>query len=107
MHPHAASAAAAAEAAREQGKFNWMHTALLSGKSLDDSEITSLAKAGGLDNNRFHTAWKGAASARVDADLRLGEALGVNSTPSFVLCTPRGEVWLLERLEQIHGIVKE
>lgn len=107
MHLHAASAAAAAEAARDQGKFDVVHEALLAGKSLDDPEIVLLAHNAGLNQQRFRSAWKHSATLRVAADRRLGEALGIDSTPSFVFCTPRGQTWRLKRLEQVHDLIKD
>ena len=64
MHLHAASAAAAAEAARDQGKFDVVHEALLAGKSLDDPEIVLLAHNAGLNQQRFRSAWKHSATLR-------------------------------------------
>ncbi len=106
MHHNALSAAAAAEAAREQGKFWPMHDALLAGGSLDAPEIKSLADKIGLNEARFQTAWVGNAKERVQADQETAEAIGLNSTPSFLLCTSKGQVWRLNRLEQIHELVK-
>jgi protein-disulfide isomerase len=106
MHRNAASAAAAAEAAREQGKFWKMHEALLKGGVLDAGEIKALAQKIGLNEKRFLSAWKGSAKKRASLDERVAEAIGLQGTPSFLLCTPKGEVWLLSNFEQINDLMK-
>lgn len=106
MHANAASAAAAAEAAREQGKFWLMHEALLKGGALEPPEIKLLAHKVGLNEKHFLSAWQGNAKERVAFDRRAAEAMGIDSTPSFLLCTPQGQVWYLSDLNQVHDLVR-
>ncbi len=106
MHPNATAAAVAVEAAREQGKFWPMHDALLPGGALTPKEVRRIVQKIGLDQARFNVALNARAKARVALDLKQAEQLGVNATPSFLLCSPSGQVWKLDRLDQMNGMVQ-
>jgi len=81
-HPLARSAAQAALAAGQQGKFSQMHDKLFEPKAAHSREdVMGYAKAIGLDMARFEKAYE-EASAQVTSDLKQGEAAGVNSTPT-------------------------
>lgn len=83
FHPMAKRAAAAAEAAGEQGRFWEMHDAIFATQNLlDDDLLRGHAKAIGLDIKRFEKDWQ-AALAKVEASRKEGEALGVQATPTF------------------------
>jgi len=86
-HPHAARAAAAAEAAAVQGKFWEMHDLLYEHQNaLDDSHLTAYAKKLGLDVERVKKELEaGTHAARVRADFRSGVRSGVNGTPTFFI----------------------
>jgi protein-disulfide isomerase len=105
MHPNALSAAAASEAAREQDKLAPMHDALLSGKDLRDDEIRNISLNLSLNASRFEKKWKKEGMERVIKDQKLAEALGIDGTPSFLICTPQGKVWRLGNIDQIHDII--
>jgi protein-disulfide isomerase len=87
MHRNARLAAAAAEAAREQGKFWEMHDILLQhSKKLDRPELTKYAARVGLNQRKFEAALGGTEqSKRVERDLREGIDLGVRGTPTFFI----------------------
>jgi protein-disulfide isomerase len=91
-HPHALTAAHAAEAAGLQGKFWEMHRQLYQNQSVWSKAaepralFASYAQAVGLDVERFRRDMDGAETdARVVADHARGRSLGVTGTPSFFL----------------------
>ena len=87
VHPHAAVAAQAAEAAGAQGKFWQMHRLLYDrhdGLKLDDLDHMALTL--GLEVYRFQSdltsrRW----AAKVQRQAEGGEASGVTGTPTFFL----------------------
>ncbi len=85
IHPFAAHAAEATEAAGEQGKFWEMHDALFENQSaLQDDALARYAKSLGLDASRLMSqVMDGTYKARVQEDFRLGVRSGVNGTPTF------------------------
>jgi protein-disulfide isomerase len=87
IHPHASVAAAAAEAAGEQGKFWEMHDVLFKHQhDLIDHDITHFAVLIGLEVYRFN-ADIGAERylARVREDYQSGVKSGVKGTPTFFI----------------------
>jgi len=82
-HPDSKSAAQAALAANAQGKFKEMH-ALLFEKTPehDHAHVTEYAKQLGLDMTKFEADYA-AAVPHVDADMKAGDAAGVDSTPTI------------------------
>jgi protein-disulfide isomerase len=87
MHPHGEVAARAAIAAQMQGRFWEMHQKLFAGgQHLEESDLAGYARALGLDIDRFRADMVGAAAtARIEADRKLGEALGVKGTPTLFI----------------------
>jgi len=86
-HKMALPAARAAEAAANQGKYWEMHDALFIGQAeLSESFITTKATELGLDMEKF-IADKQSSTVQtyIDADVSLGESIGVNATPTFYL----------------------
>ena len=86
-HQMALPAARAAEAAANQGKYWEMHDALFVGQAeLNESFITAKATELGLDMDRFNTDKQSSiVQNSIDADVLLGESIGVNATPTFYL----------------------
>jgi protein-disulfide isomerase len=84
-HPHSEMAARAAIAAQMQGKFWEMHHQLFAnGQHLEERDLQGYAEALGLDVDRFMADVAGeAAKARVAADRKLADALGVKGTPTL------------------------
>ena len=87
VHPHAESAAEAAESAGAQGKFWEMHDILFENQdALELDDLAEYAAVIGLDARRmladilYHTN-----EARVREDFKSGVRGGVNGTPSFFI----------------------
>jgi len=87
MHPHSEIAARAAIAAQDQGKFWEMHHELFAnGEHLEPADLNAYAKAIGLDMDRFHADMSSPATkARLDADKKLADDLGVKGTPTIYI----------------------
>jgi len=87
QHTHAAKAAEAAEAAREQGKY-WEYVALLfkNQNALEVANLKQYATQVGLDRAKFDQALdSGKFADKVQRDLREGDKLGVSSTPTVFI----------------------
>jgi protein-disulfide isomerase len=82
VHPHAAHAAQAAEAA---GDFWAMHDALYAARGhLEDADLIDRARELGLDGDAVEAALRdGTPADRVAHDLETGAASGVTGTPGF------------------------
>lgn len=103
------TAAHAAACANDQGKY-WPVQEALFGRQLDWAQhpnpmpvITDIMKAAGVDVN----AWQGCMTSgkyagRIQASKNEGEAVGVNSTPSFVI---GGRVYTNVGVDQLVTIV--
>jgi protein-disulfide isomerase len=87
VHPHAQSAAEAAEAAGAQGEFWWMHDILFENQSeLDDVSLIRYAERTGLDVRRFALdLQRRTFSHRVQQDHASGVQGGVHGTPTFFI----------------------
>jgi protein-disulfide isomerase len=87
IHPHAMSAAVAAEAARNQGKFWEYHDKLFANQqSLEPDDLKRYAQELGLDLARFDKDREDSElKTKVQADMAEATALGVKSTPSFFI----------------------
>lgn len=92
IHPHAFKAARAAVAAGNQGKFFEMHDLMYENQDnwtqLSDVSSTFEAYASqlGLDMDKFKAdVASEATNSQINADIEAGQALGANSTPTFVI----------------------
>ena len=87
IHPEAQPAAAAAEAARLQGKFWEMHDKIFAGhRELSDAKYVQWAQELGLDVERFERDRKSeAVRARIARDEEEASRLGVGGTPAFFI----------------------
>jgi protein-disulfide isomerase len=85
VHPHALSAAEAAEAAGAQGRFWAMHDLLFEHqRALDDRRLAGYAADLGLDGDRFaREMGEHVHAGRVREDVLSGARSGVNGTPTF------------------------
>ena len=86
IHPGARLDAEAAMCAAAQGRFWALHDAMYAspGRRLRPSELARLAATAGLDVARFLADLDGGrCAAAVDADIALGEQLGVEATPTL------------------------
>jgi protein-disulfide isomerase len=86
-HPHAGTAAEAAEAAGAQGRFWEMHHMLFAHQNaLDDPQLVLYAETIGLDAARFLQELLSHVHApKVQADFKSGLRSGVNGTPTFFI----------------------
>jgi len=92
LGPESYTAAEAAEAAAEQGKF-WAYTSLLwqrqgaeNSGAFSAQRLKQFASEIGLDRKAFDEALdSGKHRAKVMEQKREGEALGINATPNFVV----------------------
>jgi protein-disulfide isomerase len=79
-------AARAALAAREQGKYEEMHWALMSGSRATESSTLQIAKSLGLDIDKLRVDM---GAPEVDQHIKLSmdlaQGLGINGTPSFLI----------------------
>jgi protein-disulfide isomerase len=87
FHQFAPSAAKAALAAKDQGKFWQMHDLLFENqKDLSDDSIRKLAQQAGLNMTRFEKDWK---STKYDAllvqDMDFAKNHGASGTPAFFI----------------------
>jgi protein-disulfide isomerase len=87
VHPNAALAAQAAEAAGAQGRFWEMHDLLFANQEeLDMSSLRGHADRLGLDVHRFEEDLReGHHAARVAQDVNTAEEAGVAGTPTFFI----------------------
>jgi protein-disulfide isomerase len=87
IHPHAESAAEAAEAAGAQGSFWEMHDRLFEHQdALEDEDLAAHADALGVDVERFvEELANGVHAPRVRQDFLSGVRSGVNGTPTFYI----------------------
>jgi protein-disulfide isomerase len=109
VHPHASSAAQAAEAAAAQGKFWEMHDVLYKHqKDLIDHDLTHFALMIGLELYRFEADISSARfESRVREDYESGVSAGVKGTPSFFIngARYRGKVSFEELMGEIQSSV--
>lgn len=87
VHPNAALAAQAAEAAGAQGKFWEMHDLLFDNQDeLDPHDLSAYAAQLGLDGDAFNADLReGRHGPRVAQDVNSAEEAGVAGTPSFFI----------------------
>jgi len=86
-HPLARPAAEASACAGEQGKFWPYHDLLFANPSkLAEADLKQHAATLGLNTPQFNSCVDGhKLKAQIDADLKDGEAAGVNGTPAFFI----------------------
>jgi len=87
MHENARGAAEASLAANAQGKFWQFHDKMFQNQSkLTRESLEGFAKEAGLDLAAFKTALDSKTyAADVDADMKLGESVAVNGTPTMFI----------------------
>ncbi len=105
-HPYAYGAAVAAEATRPQGKFDAVHEALMATRDLSQTNIRKIVQQNGVDMRRFDADSKMLAVNRIKGDQAEFNALHLTGTPTFIVCTPKGDVLKLTRISQLQEVVK-
>lgn len=80
-------AAKAALAAREQGKYEDLHWALMGMEEpAQEGSVLRIAEEAGLDMDKLRSDMEAAdIQQHIDESMRLAQALGFNGTPSFVI----------------------
>ena len=97
LHPHAEAAALCAETSRIQGDESfWALHKKLFDIDLDGDEAKELLKK--------HTNKR--AAMQVGDDTALAAKLGIESTPTFLLCQPNGQVLHLSNLQDVNNFVR-
>lgn len=84
MHKSARKAAAAALAAKAQGKFWSFHNKLLeNSRAISDAKLQEIAEELGLDMEKFNADMEGPAIQKIIADdIQNGRIAGVRGTPA-------------------------
>jgi protein-disulfide isomerase len=92
IHPQAFLGSRAAEAASKQNKFFEMHDLLYENQQIwstasnPRSELEGYAQQLSLDVEKFKTDMNGSdVASTINADVKAGQGLNINSTPGFVL----------------------
>jgi protein-disulfide isomerase len=87
FHAHARRSAEAAEAARNQARFDAMHERLFANpRALTPDDLVEHARAIGLDLERFKRDLASPeVAARVDRDRDIANAVGATGTPTFFI----------------------
>jgi protein-disulfide isomerase len=101
LHPLAMKAAEAGQCAGDQGKYWEMHDRLFASQALNPSDLTSYARALGLDQMNFRSCLDGGKmAARVAEDVAQGHRLGITGTPAFFIgeIDGSGNVRVTERI---------
>ncbi|MEM1010155.1 MAG: thioredoxin domain-containing protein, partial [Myxococcota bacterium] len=117
FHKEAHGAAQAAVEAQKQGKFWAYHDKLFANqRALDTDDLVEYAQLLGLSGKVFERVlMKETHKARVDADMRLGESVGVQGTPTVFLNgrrvesvkKPEIQAMIEDELERIQPLVKK
>ena len=96
MHPNACGAAAAADCARQQGKFWELSTLMFKNQQfLAPTDLEFMAKQAGVDVAALQTCLADPRSMdAVRADLAHGNTAGVMGTPTLFLKGAHGEEWV-------------
>jgi protein-disulfide isomerase len=101
IHRSARKASEAAECAREQGQYEAMRTILFSKQqTLAQLDFTDQARGLTLDLQKFGKCLDGELSARIKAEQSEAKALGVSTTPTFMIGRVQadGSVSLMKRV---------
>ncbi len=103
MHKSAKPAAIFAERFRNTSKFWEVHDSIFnSGGKLDTSETKSLVTS--IDKKKLTN--EVIAMNKIGADMKLGESVHLDHTPSFYLCTPGEKVFEVNDLSQVEDLIR-
>lgn len=108
IHPMAYSAACAAEAASLLGKFVRMHNLLYFNQAkLSHGTYVRLAQKLKLNVAKFESLSHSQAATIVNRDISAGKLLGVDATPTIIVCMKDHTVWKLASLSQLPNILSK
>jgi len=86
MHENACEAAAAAECARQKGRYESYSERLWKAEDLSVPKLLEMAKQEGLDPESFQQCMNSDETmAAIVADAKAGDAIGLEATPTFVI----------------------
>jgi protein-disulfide isomerase len=86
IHPHAMTAAIAAQCAHREGRFWEVHGRLFSQpNALDLDSVIAIGKSAGLSNRYAECVANGETKAEVEQDIRDGMEVGVQGTPTLMI----------------------
>ena len=105
IHPFAMRAALTAEAAREQGKFWQTHDALYT-ETMCKTTLDSVVLEQNLDKKKMRSSFQDTAKKAVEQDVSAANIIGINSTPTFILCCPNDKVIRLKTLLDIKKFIR-
>lgn len=102
LHPNAMPAAVLAERASDLGKFPQVHKALITGY------VDALGRSKVAAENAISVtpSQEKAIRLRIDRDVAEGRRMGVDGTPAFFLCSPKGTVYRLKRIEDLPTLLR-
>lgn len=107
QHPNAMISAKAAEAAGEQGKYWEMHNKIYETQPQWENDpnaaaiFTDFAKELGLNENQFNESMNSDKFfSKINGDKNDGEAVGVNSTPTFFINGVKARSFKYNELKQ-------
>lgn len=87
------------------GKFWSVHDDLYE-TPLDDNALARIARDNGLASPFTKSASRQAAELAVRGDIHDAQLLGVNRTPTFILCCPGHKVYRLLNLDQVPQFIR-
>lgn len=96
LHEHAAPAALVGIKARLANKFWQVHKELFT-SDLSSASLGKILKENGLNTKKDAPTVQKA----LDADVSLAQKIGVNETPSFILCLPDGTAKRIYGMEEV------
>lgn len=106
IHTEAMRGAVASEIARQKGCFWQVHDALYAHQdSLSQRTIDLVLSEQKIDARRLAPTTISNAQKTVEADLSFADSVGLESTPSFLICCPDGRVWKLNSIYQINDFL--
>lgn len=106
MHQYAMNGALMAEKARASGHFWEAHERLYGLKTkIAPEQVTKALDQLHLDTAHLSEQQNRDAEKRVQADMKLAETVGLDSTPTFLLCGPDGRVLKLGSLSQVESLL--
>ncbi len=107
MHDYAKDAALTAEKARASGRFWEVHNRLYGMQTeIAPDQVTKTLGRLHLDTAHLSEKQNQDAEKRVQADMKLAATVGLDSTPTFLLCCPDGRVLKLGDLSQAERLLR-
>jgi protein-disulfide isomerase len=100
MHPRAMFAAILAEKAHRDSKLDSIHSQLLN----SDLSVESLKKL--ATDKSITSRWEVQAKSNIAADMADAKKIGVQGTPTMIVCLPSGEMYQASSLSQVKKLIR-